>query len=64
MDIINLFKTALYTTFFDGNWSIIRCCKTVCGDLRGLERGPLCLVRTIVELLELKNSGSDLEKRY
>jgi hypothetical protein len=27
----------------------------------GLERGPLCLVRTIKELLKRKNSGSGLE---
>jgi hypothetical protein len=29
----------------------------------GLERGPLSLVSTIEELLEIKNSGSDLENR-
>jgi hypothetical protein len=29
----------------------------------GLERGPLCLVSTIEELLGRKSSGSDLENR-
>jgi hypothetical protein len=31
-------------------------------EVRGLERGPLSLVRTIEELLEWKSSGSGLEK--
>jgi hypothetical protein len=32
-------------------------------ELRGLERGPLSLVRTIEELLEWKSSGSGVENR-
>jgi hypothetical protein len=31
------------------------------GEVGGLERGPLSLVRTIEELLERKSSGSGLE---
>jgi hypothetical protein len=33
-------------------------------EVVGLERGPLSLVRIIVELLEWKSSGSGLENRY
>jgi hypothetical protein len=33
------------------------------GDVMGLERGPLCLMSTIEELLERKSSGSGLESR-
>jgi hypothetical protein len=32
-------------------------------EVMGLERGPISLVSTIVELLERKNSGSGLESR-
>jgi hypothetical protein len=32
-------------------------------EVGGLERGPLNLVRTIEELLELKSRGSGLENR-
>jgi hypothetical protein len=32
-------------------------------EVRGLERGPLSLVRTIEELLKWKSSSSDLENR-
>jgi hypothetical protein len=33
------------------------------GEVVGLERGPLSLVRIIEELLEWKSSGSSLENR-
>jgi hypothetical protein len=38
-------------------------CREGEGEVGGLERGPLSLVRTIEELLEWKSSGSGLENR-